>query len=325
MVVSLIGLGSVRFVGEGLSRPECVLATAGGDLFAADWRGGVNHILPDGRQHLYVGTSADLADGPRPNGIALRPDGSFLFAQLGAEQGGIWRLDRAGQVAPLLTAVDGVPLPPTNFVHEDSAGRVWFTVSTRLTPRARDYRASAATGFVGVLDDDGARIVADGLGYTNECLPDPAGEFLYVNETFARSLSRFPILPGNALGPRQVVTEFGPGTFPDGMAFDASGGVWIVSVVSNRLIQVDARTGAQRVWLEDAAPAHLDWVEAAYRADAMDRPHLDTPGGAVLRQVSSLAFGGPKLRTGFLGCLLGDSIAAVAMPVAGHPPVHWLY
>jgi sugar lactone lactonase YvrE len=325
VVVPLIAPGSVRFVGEGLSRPECVLATAAGDLFTADWRGGVARLCPDGTQHLYVGHSADLADGPRPNGIALRPDGSFLFAQLGSEQGGIWRLDRAGQVTPVLTEVDGVPLPPTNFVHADASGTIWFTISTRLTPRARDYRADAASGAIGVIDAKGARIVADGLGYANECLPDPAGRFLYVNETFGRRLSRFPLLPGNALGPRQVVAEFGAGTFPDGMAFDTTGSVWIVSVVSNRLIRVCPETGMQTMWLQDASPAHLDWVEAAYRADAMGRAHLDTPGGAVLRQVSSLAFGGPGLTTGFLGCLLGDSIACVAMPVAGHPPSHWLY
>jgi sugar lactone lactonase YvrE len=325
VVVSLIGLASLRQVGSLLSRPECVLATARGELFASDWRGGVAHILPDGRQRLYAGQSADLADGPRPNGIALRRDGSFLFAQLGADQGGIWRLDRAGQIAPVLQAIDGVPLPPTNFVHEDASGPTWFTVSTRLAPRARDYRADAASGFIGVIDAKGPRIVADGLGYTNECLPDPAGKFLYVNETFARRLSRFPLLPGNALGPKQVVAEFGPGIFPDGLAFDSAGCVWIVSVVSNRLIRVCPATGMQTVWLEDVSPEHLDWVEAAYRANAMDRPHLDTPGGTVLRQVSSLAFGGPGLTTGFLGCLLGDSIAAVAMPVAGHPPSHWLY
>ena len=37
---------------------------------------------------------------------------------------------------------------------------------------------------------------------------------------------------------RQTVTEFGAGTFPDGLAFDEDGCAWNVSIVSNRLIRV---------------------------------------------------------------------------------------
>jgi len=48
----------------------------------------------------------------------------------------------------------------------DSVGRVWITVSTRLTPRSRDYRKEAATGFIAVAEPGArdARIVADELG-----------------------------------------------------------------------------------------------------------------------------------------------------------------
>lgn len=67
----------------------------------------------------------------------------------------------------------------------------------------------------------------------------------------------------------------------------------------------------------------MAWVEAAYEADAVDRPHLDSISSTRLRNISSLAFGGPDLRAGYFGCLLGDVIAVVRMPVAGHPPAHW--
>jgi sugar lactone lactonase YvrE len=46
-----------------------------------------------------------------------------------------------------------------------------------------------------MVDTRGARIVADGLGYTNECAIDISGQWLYVNETFSRRLSRFPVRP----------------------------------------------------------------------------------------------------------------------------------
>ena len=37
-------LRDLQFLGQGLVRPECVLATAAGDLYSADWRGGVAHL-----------------------------------------------------------------------------------------------------------------------------------------------------------------------------------------------------------------------------------------------------------------------------------------
>jgi sugar lactone lactonase YvrE len=233
-------------------------------------------------------------------------------------------LARDGTTRPLLQTVQGIDLPPTNYVVQDEAGRTWITVSTRLTPRALGYRKTCNDGFVVLVDKSGARIVADGLGYTNECAVHPNGRWLYVNETFSRKLSRFPIRANGDLGAKEVVTQFGHGVFPDGMAFDADGNIWVVSIVSNRLIRV-ATSGLQQVWLEDVDAAHLDWVDNAYEAGEMDRPHLDGVKSKQLRNTSSLAFGGPNLRTGYLGCLLGDAVASLKMPVAGHPPIHWHY
>ena len=96
----------------------------------------------------------------------------------------------------------------------------------------------------------------------------------------------------------------------------------MVSIVSNRLIRV-APDGNQTVWLQDADPAHLAWIEAAYDSDTMDRPHLDGIRSEVLRNISSIAFAGPDRRTAVLGCLLGDRLATLPMPVAGATPIHW--
>ena len=306
-----LDLATLQFHGRALVRPECVLATADGSLYTADWRGGVAQTHADGRQTLYTGR---LPEGRplRPNGIALRQDGSFLLADLGETAGGVFALTRAGALTPFLERVDGVDLPPTNFVAEDTAGRVWVTVSTRRQPRAAAYRNDVADGFIVVVDARGARIVADGLGYTNEALVAPDGHWLYVNETFGRRTSRYRIDPGAELSGRETVATYGAGTFPDGLCFDAEGGVWITSIVSNRVIRV-APGGAQTLVLEDADPAHLAWVEQAFLSGTMGRAHLDRAAGRVLGNISSLAFGGPGLRTAYLGCLLGDAIASFAV------------
>jgi sugar lactone lactonase YvrE len=318
-----IPLTAVGFTGRGLTRPECVLATHAGALFTADWRGGVAMIAADGTQQLFTG-SLPAGRPLRPNGIALRRDGSFLLADLGESLGGVYALARDGTVRPFIESVDGADLPPTNFVFEDPADRTWITVSTRRVPRAAAYRADVADGFIVLVDRHGPRIVADGLGYTNEAMLSPDGTWLYVNETFARRLTRFRVAADGSLSGRETVATFGHGTYPDGLAFDVEGHVWITSIVSNRVLRV-APDGAARIMLEDADPAHVQWCEDAYLAGTLGRPHLDHAAGALLRNISSLAFGGPDLRTAYLGCLLGDALASFRAPVAGHPPFHWAY
>ena len=95
-----LSIDELAFIGRELVRPECVLATAMGDLYTADFRGGVAHIRPDRSQALYTGPGPDgLA--LKPNGIALQSDGSFLLTQLGDDDGGVFHLQRNGQVLPI--------------------------------------------------------------------------------------------------------------------------------------------------------------------------------------------------------------------------------
>jgi sugar lactone lactonase YvrE len=320
----MLELRDVDFVGSGLNRPECVLAHASGRLFVSDWTdgGGVTVIEADGRSRriLARNRTAPL----RPNGIALLPGGSFLVAHLGANDGGVWRLDPDGRTTPVVIEVEGMPLPPTNFVYRDDLDRLWITVSTRLQPRDLGYRPDVGDGFVVLMDARGPRIVAEGLGYSNECCVDAKADKFYVNETFGRRLTAFDIGPDGALANRTCRAEFGPGTFPDGLALDAEGGLWVTSIVSNRLLRVSSE-GVVSLQLEDGDEEHLAWVEEAFQAGTMGRPHLDEVKSRRLRNISCLAFGGEDLRTAYLGCLLGAAVGRLRLPVAGHPPPHWRY
>lgn len=319
----MMRLSDVSVVGAGLARPECVVVARDGGVFAADARGGVAALAPDGAHRLIAGRTAELAEALMPNGIALDRDGSFLVAHLGAAQGGVFRLTQDGQLSPVLREADGVALPPTNHALRDAAGRLWATVSTRAQPRHADWRAEAATGFLVLQDGRGARIVADGLGYANECGVSPDGRFLYVNETFARRLSRFPLGADGAPGAKQVVAEFGAGEFPDGLAFDEEGQVWVTAIVADRLLRVEPESGRVTRMLDAGDPAHVARVERAFRAGALSPVDLSVAGGP-LANVSSLAFAGPGQRVAWLGCLLADRITRTPMPVAGAPPPHWL-
>ena len=313
-----VSIDDLAFVGEGLERPETVLATRSGDLFMPDKRGGISTVGADGSTRLLRAKNAP--PGFLPNGFAVLPDRSFLIADLG--NGGVWHMSAQGLLTPRLMEVDGRPLEPTNFVGIDSASRTWISVSTRKVPREQSMRKGHADGYIILLDDKGARIVAEGIGFTNEVIVDPSGDWLYVNETIARCTSRFPIRPDGSLGPREVFSQYGAGTWPDGFAFDAEGGVWIVSVVSNRVIRTTA-DGKQHLILEDVDPAKLKECEDAFQDGTYTRAHLDSGGKRPLGNLSGIGFGGPDLKTVYLGSLFGNRIASFRSPVAGAKPVQW--
>ncbi len=318
-----ISLAELEFLGQDLARPECVVATASGDLFVSDRRGGITRIGVEGAQELI---RARGVDDFLPNGFSLLPDRSFAIANLGPE-GGAWRMRPDGSLIPEVLEVEGVRLPVTNFVNADHAGgalRLWVSVSTRQVPREQAFRRDVADGYIVLKDQKGIRIVADGLGFTNENKLDPSGRFLYVNETMARRLSRFPVRDDASLGRRETVAEFGIGTFPDGFEFDAEGGIWIASVVSNRLLRI-APDGAQTVVLEDSDPEVVARVERKYQESALARADIDAGRERTLGNLASVAFGGPDLRTVYLGSLFGARIATFRSRIAGAEPPHWRY
>lgn len=306
-----LGLDRVEDFGAGLDRPECVHCTAQGDVFVSDWRGGVMRIRPDGGQQLIKAKGKLI----KTNGFAILPDCSFLLAHLDDREGGVWRLTLEGELTVYLE-----DLPPTNFVHVHGE-RTYVTVSTRLVPRTLARRPGCADGFVLLRDKRGTRIVADGLGFTNECKVDPSGRWLYVNETFGKRLVRFRITD-EGLGAREIHAQFGHGVFPDGLEFDAEGGIWITSIFSNRLIRV-APDGNQAVFLEDNDPAFVDRVEALFASGELATPGNPEVPAQRIRNLSSSAFGGPDLRTLYLGCLQNSRIYRMPAPVAGAKPPHW--
>ncbi len=304
--------------GTGLSRPECVLATRSGDVFVPEWPGGVTVVHSDGQTHTWraVSSTVDL----RPNGIAITSDGAFLIANLG-DDGGVWRLDRSGRLTPVLTEVDGVQLPPANFVTVDEQDRIWISVSTRMAPRQQAWRADVADGFVVLIDAAGPRIVADGLGYTNEVRPDPTGQWLYVVETFGRRLRRFPIRAPGVLGAAEAVFSMGDGFFPDGFAFDEEGGVWVTSLVCNRLLRF--HNDRIEIVLEDVNTDFVDQVERAFASRTMAAEHLGRIPRTLLQQVTSVAFGGPDRRTVYLGSLHATCLYRFRTSVSGATLPHW--
>jgi hypothetical protein len=204
----------------------------------------------------------------------------------------------------------------------DHNERIWITVSTRLSPRDRAYRPDILDGLIIVVDRRGARIAADGLGYTNECVIDEHRSLLYVNETFNRRVTRFQLTADGSLKHREIFVELGRGTFPDGLTLDENGGLWITSVVSNRLIHVDIR-GRITTVMENYDKAVVDQSEKAFLARSLTVGDIANASGSCWHNLSSLAFCGSDLKDAVLGSLGGSSLLKIKLPIRGQKLPHW--
>jgi len=328
-----IDRASIRYVGQGLQRPECILAEPDGTLWAADARGGVARIEPGGAQEIVTqkrsasfSGAANEADryltGTLPNGLAFASDGSILISNFGLDC--LEAMSRDGTTRLLADSIDGQPVGKVNFVLRDSKDRIWITVSTRIRNWMHALRTDLADGYIARYEDGNFRIVADGFRFTNEIRFDAREEFLYVVETTGASVSRLRADARGNLSGREVFgpSSLGKGAWPDGIAFDAFGNLWGTMVYSDKLF-VLTPDGELKILLDEGDPAKVGALEDQFFRNHVTEEVLFATGAGIAPWLASVTFGGPDLRTVYLGSLKGTRIPYFRSPVAGLPMVHW--
>lgn len=323
----------IETVGRDLQRPECILAERDGTLWSADARGGVVRIAPDGSQQLITQSAdphfdleASAADsllaGTLPNGLAFAANGDILISNFGTDR--LERMTRTGETQVMLDSIDGKPLGKVNFVLRDSKDRIWVTISTMVNPWSDAIRSDLADGAIVLIDDKGARIVADGFHFTNEIRLDASEEWLYVAETTGKRVSRLRVKSDGELTDREVYgpSSLGSGVI-DGIAFDAFGNLWATMIFADRLVAITPE-GDLLELLDDGDPQGNAAFEAAF-ASGQSVPFdiLMGASGKICPWLASVTFGGPDLSTVYLGGLRSTNIPSFRSPVAGLPMVHW--
>ena len=323
----------VKFVGSGLQRPECILAEPDGVLWAADARGGVVRIAPDGSQMIVTqkasgafaraATEADrYLTGTLPNGLAFAADGSILISNFGTDR--LEHMSRTGETRILADSIDGQPLGKVNFVLRDSKNRIWITVSTRARNWMQALRTDLTDGYIARYEAGAFRIVADGFRFTNEMRFDAKEEFLYVAETTGGHITRLRVDSQGNLKNREVFgpSVLGKGAWPDGIAFDSYGNLWGTMVYSDKLF-VLTPDGDLRILLDEGDPQKVAALERQFFDNHVTEDILFATGTGIAPWMASVTFGGPDLKTVYIGSLKGTRIPCFRSPVAGLPMVHW--
>jgi sugar lactone lactonase YvrE len=322
-----------EYIGDGLQRPECILAERGGALWSADARGGVVRISPDGSQQLIAsaeqvaftaaqGEETRYTEGTLPNGLAFAENGDILIANFGTDQ--LEQMSRGGETTILHDTIDGKPMGKVNFVLRDSKNRLWLTISTRAENWMRSFTPDVDDGYVALVDNGAIRIAADGFAFTNEIRLDAREKFLYVVETTGKRISRLRVQEDGELGGRET---FGPDNlgkgFPDGIAFESFGNLWGTLIMADRLFALTP-AGELRILLDDGNAEATDALEKTFDERRVTPELMLAAAGKTAPWMASATFGGADLKTVYLGSLRGARIPYFRSPVAGLPMVHWV-
>ncbi|MFG1238486.1 SMP-30/gluconolactonase/LRE family protein [Xanthobacter autotrophicus DSM 597] len=323
---------AIAYVGENLQRPECILAERDGSLWSADARGGVVHIRPDGTQTLIAQSEAThfasatdeetrFVAGTLPNGLAFARNGDILISNFGTDRLEI--MTRDGQSRVLADTIDGTPIGKVNFVLRDSRDRIWLTISTRIKNWMQAMSPNVSDGYVALYENGHLRIVADGFCFTNEIRFDAKEEWLYVVETGGKRVTRLRALPNGDLTDRETFGPSDHGAFIDGIAFDAHGNLWGTHVMTDRIFAITPDGDLRIILDDDRGSAAGKALMAALEKDVVTPELMLACGGTIAPWFASVTFGGPDLRTVYVGSLRGARIPFFRSPVAGLPMVHW--
>lgn len=334
----------ITLTGHDLRRPECVLAQPSGDLWVADLRGGVLHIAPDGDQRVirpltgggpFAPESDPNIDGNQgfslPNGVCFDAAGDFVIADFGTDvighltRDGAWSL-----IADTVIWPDGSTrrIGKANFPAIDAAGRLWFSVTASSEGWRNRGRQTESDGYIAVLDDwqpgspKPARVVATDLGGTNELRFSPDGDSLFVAETGADHLTRLRIGPEATLLDREI---YGPSELhgaPDGFAFDSFGNLWTTLIGQDVLAAITPEGEVLRLW-EDGDREAKEAARSSPQDSGAATALGAKPGDGLAPRMASITFGGPDLRTVYIGSLGGTALPTFRSPIAGAPLPHW--
>ena len=285
-------LSDITQFSHDLHRPEGAMVARDGTVWAADERGGCARITPDG-EHSLVG---DL--GGMPNGICIDTNGDVIVAkhrQRPSAAAASRRPPRGAGDARRRACSEGTQFS----VRRQQGPPLGVPLHRRGAASARDMGTAARRRPSRSSRTAQARLVATEVYFANGFTLDAAEEYLYIAETSAIRIMRFPVRADGTLGPReQYGPHLGDNSYPDGCSFDQAGNLWVTMPFRNAI----------GVLTPDA-----DWHIL-----------LDDPAGTVLPRPSNLCFGGDDLCTAYVGNLEGTTLPSFRTPHPGMPLVHQL-
>lgn len=250
----------LRTLADGLDHPEGVAwSPLEGTVYAGGEAGQLYRIGIDGggpEVAAQIGSGILL-------GLALDADGAVYVCD--TESSCVQRVDHDGRIER-----HGDPIATPNYAAFDADGRLWVSDNG-------DWEN--ANGGIVCIDPGGrTERVADGFRFANGLAV--RDDWLYVVESARPGVVRMP-LSGRGIEPVIELER----VVPDGIAFDAEGGLWIACWQPNRIYRLDA-DGTLETILDDWTGEYvLTPTNVAFAGEQLDTLVLASLGGWAVKAI----------------------------------------
>ena len=167
-----------------------------------------------------------------------------------------------------------------NDAKADAAGRIWAGTMpiTCDRPTGNFYRIEYDASVTHV---DGPYTIANGPAIS------PNGRWLFHTDTSVNEIYRFALNDDGSLGPRELFVRFENGWgHPDGMTFDADGGLWVAHWGGSRVSRFDPDGRIERAI---ALPAS-QITSMAFAGAALDRMFVTSAADGVDEELAGSLF-----------------------------------
>ncbi len=263
-------------------------------------------LLADDAVSVFIdGTLAD-PQLDHPEGLAVHPDGSVWC---GGERGQIYRVEPDGSGMTQVASTDGFCLgmafdrTAEHLYVCDLKHAVVFRVDT-ATGRSERFADGAPAGAFKIpnypaFDAEGRLYVSDShafgvsgpgvwrvepdgradlwydrdVTFANGLAVAADGRSLYVAETFAHTVFRIPIRDDGTAGAREDVAEL-PGSWPDGLAFDREGNLYVGCYEPSRVLRVSPSGEVETLFHDLSAHTLAHPTNLAFRGTTMFTSNL---------------------------------------------------
>jgi sugar lactone lactonase YvrE len=209
-----------------LRHPEGVTIDEEGNVWCGGEGGEIYRIRRDGSDIELVASTEGFTLG-----LAFDGNGNLYTCDL--KHASVFRLSVAdGSLEPFADGSEGRKIRIPNFPVVDQRRNCLYVSDSydMEEPGPGIWKFGLDTGE-GDLWYDRPMTFANGMALSSE------GDFLYVAETFARKITRIPILEDGTAGESVTFVE-GIERLPDGLAFDAGGNLYVSCYEPSRIYRV---------------------------------------------------------------------------------------
>jgi gluconolactonase len=260
----------------GLDHPECCAFDRDGNLWAGGEAGQIYRVDPTGKSEVVANLGAFCA------GLAFSPDDAALYVCVAGT--GVVRVDKNGQHDVFCTHAADYKIFAANYPLFDRRGRLYVTDSGKWMQR---------NGYLLRFDPNGrGEVLLGPIGYANGLAMTADGRHLYLVESDTDRILRLAINPDDSLAKPEVFANE-VGRFPDGLALDAAGNLYVCCYASDEIWRITPDGKKSLV-------AHDRW-------------------GILLGRPTNLAFGGPDFDQIYVANLARYTITRANLNTRGQP------